>query len=242
ADLAERIRLRLAASLLAKGNVAAALTQAEAVAKNPKTPFAAEARYLVGEARIAKKDWAKAIEQLAPFRDQVPLQNVPGIGDRALLRLGQAYAEAGQWDPSRQAFEILRQRFPQSPWFDEALYGIGWAWQSQKQHDNAVGTYVQVTRRTAAEVAARAQLQIGLCRLEQNKVDEALQALLAVPMTYDYPDLSAAAWCEAARAYVAKKQPAEATGLLQKVVKDHPKSPWAEVARKRLAEIGKGTG
>jgi len=105
-----------------------------------------------------------------------------------------------------------------------------------------VGAYVQVTRRTAAEVAARAQLQIGLCRLEQNKVDEALQALLAVPMTYDYPDLSAAAWCEAARAYVAKKQPAEAAGLLQKVVKNHPKSPWAEVARQRLAEIGKGTG
>jgi len=105
-----------------------------------------------------------------------------------------------------------------------------------------VAAYAQVTRRTAAEVAARAQLQIGLCRLEQGRFDEALTALLAVPLTYDYPDLNAPAWCEAARAYLAKKNPGEAANLLQKVVKDYPKSPWAEVARKRLGEIKKGTG
>src|SRR5207253_8729723 len=104
---------------------------------------------------------------LAVFRDQAPLQNVPGLTDRALLRLGHAYEKTKQWDLSRQAHEQVVGRFPQSPWVNEARYGIGWAWQNQKQFEQAVNVYNQVT--TATEVAARAQLNIGLCRLEQKQ-------------------------------------------------------------------------
>ncbi len=241
-SLAEQIRLRLAASFLAKGDAKAALAQAEAVLKTPDSPRAAEARFLAGEACVQQQVWPRAIELLVPFRDQPPLQAIPNLSDRALLRLGHALAQAGQWEPARQTLEALCQRFPQSPWVEDAFYGIGWAWQNLKQPDNAVAAYTQVTRRTVAEVAARAQLQIGLCRLDQGRHDEALVALLAVPLTYDYPDLNAPAWCEAARAYLAKKNPGEAANLLQRVVKDYPKSQWAEVARKRLGEIKKGTG
>ena len=63
--------------------------------------------------------------------------------------------------------------------------------QQQKNYDGAVNTYTQVTQRTAAEVGAKAQLQIGLCRLEQQRFNEAATALLVVPFTYDYPELSA---------------------------------------------------
>ena len=174
---------------------------------------------------------------MSPFRDQGPLQNIPGVTDHALLRLGHVYASLTQWDQSRQSMEILLQRFPQSPWVHDARYGIGWAWQNQKQHDNAVNTYKQVTGGTAAEVAAKAQLQIGLCRLEQKRHQEAANALLVVPFTYDYPDLSALALCEASRCFVELKQPDQAAKLLEKVVKDHPQSQWAQVAKLRLAEI-----
>ena len=236
-ELGERIRLRMGCCFLAKQDAKSALAHVLALARSVGSPLNEEARYLAGEAYILQQDWANAVKELLPFRDQGPLQNVAGISDRALLQLGHAYAQAGQWDAARHTLNVLVQRFPQSPWVGQAHYGIGWSWQSQQQHDQAVSAYAQVTRQTAAEVAARAQLQIGLCRLEQKRYPEAVNALLAVPLTYDYPECSAAAWCEAARAYLAMNQPAEAAKLLQRVMKDHPGSRWAQLAQQRLAEI-----
>ena len=239
AELAEKVRLRLGACYLAKNDPAAAFGQFSAVARNPKSPLVAEARYRAGECLMQqggpgpkREHWQKAVEYLAPFRDQPPLQNVPGVSDRALLRLGHAYAHLGQWDQSRQTLETLLQRFPQSPWVHEARYGIGWAWQNQKQYDQAVSAYTQVTNATVSEVAAKAQLQIGLCRLEQKRYAEAANHLLVVPFTYDYPDLSALALCEASRVFVEMKQPQQAAKLLERVLKDHPNSRWAELARR----------
>jgi TolA-binding protein len=122
----------------------------------------------------------------------------------------------------------------------EARYGIGWAWQNLKQHDNAVNAYTQVSAATATEIGAKAQLQIGLCRLDQKRFPEAATALLIVPFTYDYPELSAIALCEAARTFVELKQHDQAEKLLLRVIKDHPNSKWAEVAKERLATLKKG--
>jgi len=236
-DLAERIRLRLAACLLAKGDGKAALTQIQPVARNPKSALLGEARYLAGEAYILGKDFNSATEQLLPFRDQDPFRNMAAVCDRALLRLGHACAQAQKWDDSRRAYETLVQRFPQSPWVHEARYGMGWAWQNQNQHDNAINAYNEVVRGTAAEVAARAQLQIGVCRLAQKRFPDAAKELLVVPFTYEYPEHSAAALCEAGLAYVEMKQPAEAARLWQGVVKDYASSKWADVAKQRLTSI-----
>ena len=90
---------------------------------------------------------------------------------------------------------------------------------------------------TAGELAAKSQLGIGLCRLEQKRWEDAATALLTVYYTYDYPDLSAPALYEAAAAYLQLKKPEEAKGLLTRVVKENPGAPWVEKAQKRLSEI-----
>lgn len=242
-DLADRLRLRLGSCLLATNDLRGAFAQFDAVVQGQRQPAAADARCRAAECllQLAHQEQTDALKQavqyLAPFRDQQPFQNLPGISDRGLLRLGHALSLAGQWDQSRQAFEILLQRFPNSPLAAEARYGIGWCWQNQKQYDQAVHHYAQVVLMTAAEVAARAQLQMGLCRLEQKRLPEAANALLVVPFTYDYPELSALALCEASRVFVEMKQPQQAAKLLERVIKDHPQSQWAEVARQRLAEL-----
>jgi TolA-binding protein len=240
AELGDRIRLRLGACLAAKKDAKAALGQFDAVAQNPKSPLAAEAQYRSGECLIRLGDHEKAAARFAVFRDKPEFQNVPGVTDRALLRLGHALAHLGRWDQSRQAHEQVVGRFGNGPWANEARYGIGWAWQNQKQYDNAVNAYGQVTAATASEVAARAQLQIGLCRLDQKRYPEAANALLVVPYTYDYPHLSAAALCEAARSFVELKQRDQAEKLLRRVIRDHADSKWAEVAKERLEALKKG--
>ena len=240
ADLADRIHLRMGACHAAKKDAKAALAQFESVLQNPKSPLKAEAYYRAGECLLDLGDAQKAVKYLAVFRDQQPYQNIAGLSDRALLRLGNAHAALKQWDLSRQAHEQVVNRFGNSPWVHEARYGIGWAWQNQKQYDNAVNAYSQVTSATATETAAKAQLQIGLCRLEQKRHPEAANALLVVPFTYDYPEWNAVALCEAARAFAELKQIDQAEKLLRKVIRDHPDSKWAPVARERLETLKGG--
>jgi TolA-binding protein len=239
AELTDKIHLRMGASYLAKKDAKTALAQFDVVAQNLKSPLAGEAHLRAGECLLQMDKPDEAVKHLSLFRDQPPFQNLPGISDRALLRLGHAFAALKQWDPSRQALENLLNRFGNSPWVHEARYGIGWAWQNQKQFDNAVNLYTQVTTATAAETAAKAQLQIGLCRLEQNRHNEAANALLVVPFTYDYPEWNAVALCEAARAFKALKQPEQAERLLRRVIRDHPQSNWAAVARDRLEMLSR---
>ncbi|MBI5758407.1 MAG: tetratricopeptide repeat protein [Planctomycetales bacterium] len=236
-ELTERLQMRFGACLVAKGDPTGAVARFDSVAANEKSPLAPEARYRAGECLLLKQDYAGAIKTLQPFRDHAPLQNIKEVSDRALLRLGHAFGHAAQWDASRQTLEVLVGRFGTSPWVDEARYGIGWAWQNQNQFDNAVNSYLQVIQRTAAEIAAKAQLQIGLCRLQQKRHAEAASALLVVPFTYDYPEWSALALCEASRVFVELKQPDQAGKLLQRVMKDHPTSKWADVAKQRLGEL-----
>ncbi len=236
-ELAEKLRCRLAACHLVKGNAKIALPIIEAVANKKDSAMAPQARFLAGEAFIQMQEWPKAVERLQPFRDQDPWRNMPDLTDHALVRLGYAFAGAGNWDQSRQSFEAAVSRFAQSPYVDDARYGMALALQNAKNFDPAVNAYAEVAKHTAAEVGAKSQLQIGLCRLEQKRYDEAAQALLVVPFTYDYPEISAAAWCEAGRAYAEGKHNPEATKAFQHVLTDYPTSQWAAVAKKRMGEL-----
>ncbi len=239
-ETTERIRLRLGASLCAVRDYAAAASQFEAVAGNDKSPYRAQALDRLGECLAAAGEFGKAAEKLAVFRDRGEFQNVAGVSDRAVLRLGQALAGAKEWDKSRQAFEVFLQRYGNSPFAPEARYGIGWALQHQNKLDEAVKAYEQVIAATTAEVAAKAQLGIGQCRLAQKKYAEAAAAFLVVRYTYDYPELSYAAALEAARAFAEGNQPEQAEKVLKKLVKDAPPdSEWAKAARERLERLKK---
>ncbi|MEI6210460.1 MAG: tetratricopeptide repeat protein [bacterium] len=238
-EILPQIRVRLAAVLLGLQEPKAALAQAEVVAADTTSPLAGYARYLMGEAYFQQQEWKRVMERLVPFRDQGTLQNMPDVSDRALLRLGQAYLKTAQPDLCRQTLALLAQRFSRSAWLDEALYTTGLSLQKQEQYDPAIEAFRQVTGRTASAWGAQAQLQIGLCRMSQKRPAEALQALLAVPLTYDYPEWQAPAYVEAARACQELKQTDEAVRLLQKVTQQYAESPWAQTARDQLNTIEK---
>jgi TolA-binding protein len=239
AELTERIKLRLGVCQAAKGDTKAAQATFQAIARNERSPNRAQAVYRLGEVMMQMKDYASAEKELKMFRDFGPFQNVPGLTDRALLRLGHALGQQKQWDTSRQVHEQVAGRFPQSPWVAEARYGIGWAHQNKNEFDQAVNAYNQVTAATASELGARAQLNIGICRLSQKKYAEASTALLVIPFTYDYPDLSALALLEAARAMAEDKQRDKAISLLKRLLRDHPDSESAKAAKERLVELEK---
>lgn len=240
-ETTDRIRIRLGAALFDKKDYAAAQGQFDAVGNNDKSPHRAHGLYRSAECLLALNKPDEAQKKLVIFRDNAAFHNVAGVSDRALLRLGHALTQLKQWDASRQAFELLIQRYGNNnPWAIDARYGIGWAFQNQGRFDDAVNAYALVTQATTDDRAGRSHLQIGLCRASANKWVDAGKAFSTVYFGYDLPDLKFPAMLEHARTLVEEKKPDEAVKLLERVLKDAPKDgDWAKAAKERLDKIKK---
>jgi TolA-binding protein len=231
-ELSDRLRLRLGACLSAQGNAKAALTQFEAVARNPEGEFAAHARYLAADNLLGRSEWEPALKYLMPFRDEEKFQNAGVFTNLSLVRLGHALASLKRWDDSRKTLAQQIERFPDDVWTAEAHYATGWGWQQEKKYDEALEAYAPLLAGVKSPAVARAQVQTGVCLLLRKKFAESIEALSAV--SPEFPDLYALALLELAHAHARLKQTDQATRLLQQVVKDYPKTAWADAAKKEL--------
>src|SRR5262249_47813937 len=93
-----------------KQDVEAALEQPQTVTANPKSTQLAAATHREAECQLLLGKADDAIKLLTKFRDG-PFNNLPGTTDRALLRLGHAYADKKKWADSRQALERVVSNF-----------------------------------------------------------------------------------------------------------------------------------
>jgi TolA-binding protein len=238
-ETVERIRLRLGAALFDKKDYVGAQGQFDAVGNNDKSPHRGQGLYRSAECLLALGKTEEAKNKLVIFRDNGAFHNVPGVSDRALLRLGHAFLALKQWEPARQAFDTLVGRYGNNnPWAIDARYGTGVALQNQNRFDEAVISYVQVTQMTQDERAGRARLQIGECRAKQSKWADAGKEFQTVYYGFDIPELKFAAMLEHARVLIEEKKQEDAIKLIEKVVKDAPKeSEWTKAAQERLDKL-----
>lgn len=239
AETLERIRLRLGAALFDKKDYVAAQGQFDAVAGNEKSPHRGQGLYRSAECLLAQNKAEDAKNKLVIFRDNGAFHNLPGVSDRALLRLGHAFLALKQWEPARQAFDTLMGRYGNNnTWAVDARYGIGVAFQNQGRFDDAVNAYVQVTQMTQDERSGRARLQIGECRAKQSKWADAGKEFQTVYYGFDIPELKFTAMLEHARALIEEKKPDDAIKLLERVIKEAPKdSEWTKGAQERLDKL-----
>jgi len=237
----ERIRLRLGAALFDKKDYPAAQGQFDAVARNDKSPYRGLAVYRLAECLLARGQFEEAKERLKLFRDNGAFHNIPGVSDRALLRLGHAYMQLQRWDSARQAFQTTLDRYgTASPWAVEARFGIGHTLQNQGRYDEAVNAYLQVVQSTQDDRAARARLHIGACRAKQSRWTDAGKEFQTVYTTFNMPDLKFPAMLEHARVLVEDNKPEDAIKLFERVIRDAPKdSEWVMIATDRLEKLKK---
>lgn len=237
----DRVRIRLGAAYFDKKDYATAQGQFDAVGNNDKSLQRAHGLYRSAECLLALGKPDEAQKKLVIFRDNAAFHNVPGVSDRALLRLGHALTQLKQWDASRQSFETVIARYGNNnAWAVDARYGIGWALQNQGRYDDAVNAYALVTQATQDDRAARAHLQIGLCRAAQSRWADAGKAFSTVYFGYDLPDLKFPAMLEHARTLTEEKKPDDTVKLLERVLKDAPKDgEWAKAAQERLDKVKK---
>jgi TolA-binding protein len=237
-ELTEKVRFLLGICHAAKGNTKAALTQFDVVGQVPKSHLAAQAKYRAGEVLMQNKQYAEAIKRLSIFRDVPQFQELFGLSDRAVLRIGHAYIHLQQWEAARQAFDYLAKRYPGSKWSHDARFGLGWAHEQLKQFEPAASAYSQAAANAGfAEVGAKAQVRLGLCRVRQERYKDAADAFLVVPGKYGYDEWNTVALLEAADAYVLLSQTDQARAVLQRLIKEYPETSAAKTAKERLSKL-----
>lgn len=154
-----------------------------------------------------------------------------------LLRVGEAHADAQDWERSLAAYERFLRAEPDSPYAYEARFGVGRAHESLGRHDEAIAAYTTVVEGHDGPTAARAQFQIGECLFAQGRHEEAVRELLRVDILYAYPEWSAAALYEAGRAFEQMRKFGEARGVYRDVVDRFADSEWAPLSEERLQRL-----
>jgi tetratricopeptide (TPR) repeat protein len=234
-DLKPKIHFLLGSCVDEAGKTEEALMHYEEVCRNLGNPLAPYAAFRAGEALLRLNAPDRAVAKFQLFADQAAFQTVPGLSDRGLLRLAAAQSQLGNHAASQQTCETLLTRFAASPFVHQARFIIGQALQAQNQVDAAVKTYTDVVTATTEEVAARAQFQIGMCRLQKQLYTLAGFDFLKVVHSYNYPEWSAAALLKAAECAIGDNNPNEAKKHLQRLLKEFPDSQHVDAAKQRLA-------
>jgi tetratricopeptide (TPR) repeat protein len=230
-DVADRLHLHFGLCLAARGDWQGALAALDDVAHNGHdTDLVARAHFGAAQCFLRRKEWEKATARLVVFRDQPALLKLRDPTGRALLCLGYALGQLGRWDESRVAYELTARHARGTALLADARYGSGWAWQRQGRLGRAADVYRRVAN-MQADPAPLAQIQVGLCRLQQGRPLEALGAFLLVPYTCNDPELCALALYEAAGALTDLDQSPQAGKVLEQLVKTYRQTRWAAMAR-----------
>lgn len=240
-ESAGRAGLKLGSLLMQAGDVKGAAAQFDKLAEDAKSPLLAQALARGGEAHLAAGDPAKAIERLTPFRDKPEFRDRENFSARSLLRLGQAHLKLKQFEPAGKTFDALLERFGRDALAADARFGLGEVLQAKGDHDGAIRAFEQVRDATAREVAAQAQIRIGLSRVAQKKYADAAVGLLAVGYEFaQYPEAGQLARLEAARALALDGKTGLAREVLTKLAEELPESSeLGAAARVRLAGLAK---
>lgn len=234
AKLRERLLFRKGSSQFAAGQ----FEQSSATLQTQITEFAggellADAMWLKAESCFRLKQ----LQQSLPWYQKIIDAKNEKYHARALYRSGTCANELAQWAAAQQHFDGLVKQFPEFDQIHEALYGLGFALQNQKQLDQASAVYEQVTERTNTESAAKARFMMGECAFAQKKYDVAWQHFLESALGYPYPEWQALGHFEAGRCFIELQMPDKARESLQTVVDKFPEHERAKDAAKLLENL-----
>lgn len=204
------------------------------LARFPNSSLSASATFFSGESAFRAQRWDDAVRHLSRLCTQFPSDRAV---DSAYLRLGDALASLQRWTESERTYAEYLERFADREQWFAAQFGLGWALENQRKYDDAVVAYEKVIARHQGPTAARAQFQIGECRLSQRRLEDAVREFLKVDILYAYPEWTAAAVFEAGRCLEELNKAEEAGGQFRRVVEGHAGTWWAELASKRLSAL-----
>ncbi|MDD2706675.1 MAG: tetratricopeptide repeat protein [Verrucomicrobiae bacterium] len=173
--------------------------------------------------------------------------------EECAVRLGESYAELKEWGKAREVFNAIHKFYPQSRFKDEMAGVEAQIMLGLKQPDQARALLEPLIKNLEEEISkskegalgeddaktlGRAYLVMGQCLLSSNQPKEALEAFLRTILIF-HADANAAANAlyQSALVYEQTKNPAQAKGQLEVLLKEYPAAPVASEARKKLETL-----
>jgi TolA-binding protein len=255
-ELDEKATYKLAWAEYQSADLAAALTHFdEQLKRHPRGALAADARFMKAECLFKQEKYAEAGEAY-----QAALQTKPPSSTAQamlLLHAGQAAAQLKEWERSSKLLTQLIEELPESPLLAEAEYELGWAKQNSNDTGGALQQFDLAANRSKSHVGARARFMRGELLFAEKKYDEASKEFQRAMYGYGGEEASAETknWqaksgYEAGRcaevqiastreAAMKQRLVADAERCYRFVVEKHSSHELAEIAKKRLAALGK---
>lgn len=172
AELREKSLYRQGWSYYQAGNFERAVEVFSVLAKEfPEGQFLPDALLMIGEGYFRQTQYEPALEAYQVARERIVKQNetqqqFANVPDRQIRELvflhgGQSLAQLKQYEASKDWFEELEKRFPDSQYIPQARYETAFALQQLGQDDEALKLYEQVAAEQRNELGARARFMIG---------------------------------------------------------------------------------
>jgi TolA-binding protein len=233
-ELRERLHYKLGWMQHDQKQFPAALTTfTNQIKEFPNGPLAGDANFLAGECQFRQDKFAEAL----PLYAAVIAAKSERFHAKALYRSGVCTTNLKQWPQAQQHFTALIQAFPKFEQLAEARFGVGFAQQNQTQFDAAKATYLQVTKESRTETAAKARFMMGQCALATKNNAEAAEHFLEAAFGYPYEEWQCQGQFEAAKCFIELKDVEKARESLETVTKRFPNHARAKEATTLLAGL-----
>lgn len=203
--------------------------------KNPTSPQAAQARFMVGESFFAQGDLVQAEEAYREFLAEHPQSQV---ASQAWFRLGTCLSQADHFSAAAAAFSRSRQMEPEGPWASAAQFGMadalckaGQEGRALEEFDFFLKRYPQSPQCHEAHMA-RGEILLALGQLNQARA--AYQA--AAQQAISSEGLARARFREG-QILALQEDEGGAIDLLSFLVEQEPTSMYADSALSLLGDL-----
>jgi len=203
--------------------------------EHEKSSLRGEAMFQAG---LAWMKGGKPGEALDRFSAMVKAYPQHQLRPRAEVRAGECCLALEKWPEAVRWFTTARAR-PKLDKVDLPVvdHGLGVGYQMTGRYDSAIQAFQRVAGQYEGARAAECQFRIAQCRAAQGDTSGAVGAYLKVSILHEHPEWVPRSLFEAASLCLKAGQTARAAKVFKELVKDHPDSPWALQAKKRLAAI-----
>jgi len=189
----------------------------------------------LGDIHFERGEWKPAEQRFNEYLSAG--EDVPSA-DGALLKLGLSRQRQERMDEAIQAYELLMDRYPQSPHRLQALFERGQALVALKRMDEAVKAFEGVlTEGGDSRFAAHALNHLAALAAQRNDLQQAASLYARVSRTSLGGDAEAEAILHEGQALMAAQQYAETEKVYARFVERFPAHPRAGEARARAAIV-----